>query len=72
MVFRGFNSATLLHTLGEEIQEDGRPAYIYYFGDWDPSGKDIQRYAMGEVREHAPDADITFEGIAVTPQQIAA
>lgn len=39
-------------------------------GDWDPSGVDISRAAECGIREFAPKAEIAFERIAVTPQQI--
>ena len=71
MVFRGYSSEGYLYTLGEEIKAHGRPTCIYYFGDYDPSGIDIARAALKRVREFAPDATITFERIAVTPEQIA-
>ena len=71
MVFRGYSSLSFLHSLAEEMRHDGRPAFVDYFGDWDPSGKDIERAAIKEVREQAADVDIYFERIAVTPQQIA-
>ena len=46
MVFRGYSSISFLHSLAEEMRHDGRPAFVYYFGDWDPSGKDIERAAI--------------------------
>jgi hypothetical protein len=46
------------------------PTYIYHFGDFDPSG-DAGEKIEETLRELAPDADIMFERIAVTPEQIA-
>ena len=45
---------------------------IYYLGDHDPSGDDIARNVEVRLREFAPDAALTFERLAVTPDQIAA
>jgi hypothetical protein len=70
MVFRGYGSEGYLYTLGEEIRQHRRPVTIFYIGDHDPSGVDIQRAALQRVREFAPDAQITLERIAVTPAQI--
>jgi len=72
LVFRGYNSASFLRIMAQEIEGSGRPAFVYYFGDWDPSGEDIPRDALKQVREHIPDVDITFERITVIPEQITA
>ena len=49
-----------------------KPAFLYYFGDYDPSGVDIPRVTEARLREFAPRAEIHFERIAVTPAQIKA
>lgn len=71
MIARGFSSDTFLHETAQEIMADGKPAVIYQLGDHDPSGVaawlDIQR----KLREFvSDDLDLTFERIAVTPEQI--
>jgi hypothetical protein len=53
------------------IDAQDKPAYLYYFGDFDPSGLDIPRKVECDLREFAPDADIEFERVAVTREQIA-
>jgi hypothetical protein len=40
------------------------PAFLYYFGDHDPSGVDITRAVEEGIREFAPGADVTLEWIA--------
>ena len=70
MVCRGYPSITFLHAAAEEIEERGKPTYIYYFGDADPSGLDITRAVESGLREFAPGAEIHFERVAVTAQQI--
>jgi hypothetical protein len=70
MVTRGFPSLSYLHEAGELIAAESSPTYLYYFGDFDPSGMDITRVVENGIREFAPDADITFNRVAVTPQQI--
>jgi hypothetical protein len=72
MVFRGYSSVSYLYGLAEEIRADGRPTYIYYVGDHDPSGVDIQRYVTKTVREMAPAAELHVERLAVLPAQIKA
>ena len=70
MVTRGYPSLTYLHGAAEQIAALGKPAHLYYFGDYDPSGVDITRAVEQGLREFAPDADIEFERVAVTEQQI--
>ena len=70
MVTRGYASLSYLHSAAEAIAAKGKPAYLYYFGDHDPSGLDITRAVEEGIREFAPAADIFFERIAVTPEQI--
>jgi hypothetical protein len=70
MVTRGYPSLTFLHEAGQAIAAQGKPTFIYYFGDHDPSGLDIPRKVEEELRGFAPDVDITFERVAVTPEQI--
>jgi hypothetical protein len=70
MVSRGFSSETYLYGSAEVIEHEDRPAYIYYVGDWDPSGKLIPENIEKKLREFAPDAEIHFERLLVRPDQI--
>jgi hypothetical protein len=70
MVTRGFPSLSYLHEAAMAIGRQDRTSFLYYFGDYDPSGLDINRVVEKGVRDFAPDTDITFERAAVTPQQI--
>ena len=72
MVTRGFASLSYLHTAAEAITAVGKPAYLYYFGDRDPSGVVIDRKIEQDLRTFAPTAEIHFERVAVTPEQVAA
>ena len=69
MVARGYSSLTFLHSAAEAIEANGKPAYIYHFGDLDPSGQDAARDIEAKLRRYAPDAEIHFERVAVTRQQ---
>jgi hypothetical protein len=70
MVSRGFSSLTYLYEAAEAISDQGKPAYLYYFGDHDPSGLRIDAAIERRLRELAPHADIEFERVAVRPEQI--
>lgn len=70
MVSRGFSSRTYLYHAAQEIKKQDRPAFIYYIGDWDASGKIIPENIEAQLRKFAPDAEIHFERLLVTPEQI--
>ena len=68
MVARGYASLSFLYNAAEFIAELAVPAYIYHLGDFDPSGVNAGEKIEETLRELAPDADIVFARIAVTPE----
>ncbi len=70
MSARGYASLSFLHEAAECIADLDVPAYIYHFGDHDPSGINAAEKIEKTLRELAPDAEICFERVAVTPEQI--
>jgi hypothetical protein len=70
MVARGYSSLSFLHSAAEVISEQRRPCFIYHLGDYDPSGVNAGESIERTLRELAPEADIRFERLAVTPEQI--
>src|SRR6185295_6764294 len=68
MVTRGYPSISYLYEAAESIAAEQKPAYLYYFGDYDPSGIDITRAVESGIREFAPEAEIYFERLAVTTE----
>jgi hypothetical protein len=70
MVARGYASLSFLHTAAEYINDLDVPTYIYHLGDFDPSGVNAGEKIEETLREMAPDADISFQRIAVKPWQI--
>jgi hypothetical protein len=70
MVAKGYASLSFLHSAAMAIQDKGRPAYIYHFGDLDPSGVDAARDIEAKLRRYAPAAEIHFERPAVTREQV--
>ena len=70
MVTRGFASLSYIHNAAKEIERIDKPTSIYYFGDYDPSGVEIDRNLERRLREFAPGSDIRFERVAVRREQI--
>lgn len=71
-VVRGYSSLSYLHSAAQTITAEGKPTYIYYLGDLDPSGVDIPIKIEQYLRQFAPRAEIHFSRAAVNPEQIAA
>jgi hypothetical protein len=71
MVARGYASLSFLHSAAEHINSLDVPVYIYHLGDYDPSGVNAGEKIEETLRELAPGAEIHFERLAVTEQQIA-
>lgn len=69
---RGYSSLTFLHDAARRIEAFDGPIHIYHIGDSDPSGENAGEVIERTLREMAPDADIVFERLAVTDEQIAA
>jgi len=72
MVARGFSSETFIHSAAQTIADEGKPAYLYYFGDHDPSGVEIDRKIEAGIRKYVPKAEVHFQRVAVHEWQIDA
>ena len=72
LISRGYSSETFLYQTAEEINaEDKSLAVIYQLGDHDRDGVRAWEAIQKRLREFVDDdIDLTFERIAVTPEQI--
>lgn len=70
MIARGYASLSFLHGSAEYIARLRKPAYLYHFGDHDPSGVNAGEKIEQTLRKLAPNAEIHFERVAVTRDQI--
>lgn len=68
---RGYSSATFLQQAAERFRGiSSRKIAILYFGDFDPSGMDIERYAMEKIQDvHGIEFDV-FDRVALVKEQI--
>lgn len=69
MVTRGYSSLSFLYNAAETISVYNKPTFLYYFGDYDPSGVDISRNVQRRIHQFT-DVPFHFERVAVTPEQI--
>jgi hypothetical protein len=73
LVLRGYPSLTLLWENAQRLSEvdDGvERIVILYFGDFDPSGMDIQRSAIAHIEEDF-GIKVEYQRVALTREQIA-
>ena len=70
MVARGYASLSFLYSAAEYINDLDVPTYIYHLGDFDPSGVNAGEKIEETLSELAPDAEIVFGRLAVTPEQL--
>jgi hypothetical protein len=66
----GYSSISFLHEAAVDLSHLGCPIYIYQLGDLDPSGAQAAEAIEKDLRGFAPDTEIHFERIAITPEQI--
>jgi hypothetical protein len=64
----GYTSDSFVRSAVSHI--DARPVFIYYFGDYDPSGANISEVLERKLYYHAQDACIVFQRVAVNREQI--
>ena len=70
---RGFSSITFLHTNTKrlkEIQDTGRSIFIRYFGDFDPSGENIEDNIKNKLKRYGLSG-IYFDRIAINETHIS-
>lgn len=70
MVTRGYSSKSFLYESAQILRRNGKANVLVYFGDHDPSGRDIDRDIEAKLRTYAPEADFTFERLAVLEEQV--
>jgi len=70
-VLRGYSSESFAWSVAESLRRQYKHTYLYQLGDHDPSGVDAWRNFEEKVRGFVPEAKVTFERIAVLPEQIS-
>jgi hypothetical protein len=66
---RGMSGIAFLHVQAEKLPADC-PCFIYHLGDLDKWGLVAGEKIEEDLGNFAPDADIHFERLAITPEQI--
>lgn len=66
---KGYPSLSLLEE-ARSMWDKGQGVAMLYFGDSDPTGKDIPRHILKEMKSRALCEDVSLRECAVTPEQI--
>lgn len=69
MVNKGYSSCSAMHDAFQRLENDGRPVVVLYFGDHDPSGKDMVRDIKNRFEEFGL-SDFEIYNPALSMQQI--
>jgi hypothetical protein len=70
---RGYSSLSFLHEAALDLESKERPARIFHFGDYDPSGQDAIATVQRDLPLLAPNTanrGFEFTIVAVRPEQI--
>jgi hypothetical protein len=67
LVMRGFPSETFIYSAAEAINESEKKTWVYYFGDYDPSGVKISDSIETKLYEWSDL--VRFVRVAITPEQ---
>jgi hypothetical protein len=70
MIGKGFSSLSYNREVAKEIIHASKPAHIFYFGDYDKSGFDIENSIRSDVLEFAKGAEVHWERVAIVKPQI--
>ena len=64
---RGFCSTSFAYAIGEQWREIEKPIHVYYIGDHDSTGRDIERSARERLAEFS-ERDFSWTRLAVEPE----
>ncbi|MDQ2880489.1 MAG: hypothetical protein M3Y48_04295 [Actinomycetota bacterium] len=68
---KGQSSVTFAYEAAQQYKHDHRPVSIYYVGDHDPAGLEIEAQLGMKLRKHSGRDDLTLRRLACTPEQVA-
>jgi hypothetical protein len=66
----GYGSLTQLMSQAEQLKKIGKPIILLYFGDFDPSGLDIDRSACERLSDYSGGVDFQFIRVALVESDI--
>lgn len=65
---RGYSSTTFAWSIARNWEGITKPISIYYIGDHDASGRDIERSVIAKLKEYSGGMEFAWHRIAVNPE----
>lgn len=65
---RGFSSITFAYAIAQEWKRTDKDIYVYYIGDFDPSGMDLERSVRETITRYADGVSFHWKRLAVLPE----
>ena len=65
---RGYSSTSFVWNIARDWKKIKKPIHVYYVGDHDPSGRDIERSVIASLKEYGRD-DFHWKRLGVNPDQ---
>lgn len=65
---RGYSSTSFAWSIARDWRRIEKPIHVFYVGDHDPSGRDIERSIVRSLREHSGGRDFAWRRLAVEPE----
>jgi hypothetical protein len=66
---RGYSSKSYAWNIAQAWKEIEKPIFIYYIGDHDPSGRDLERSMRERLTRYSQDHPFTWRRLGVLPEQ---
>jgi len=65
---RGYSSITFAHAIAEDWKRINKDIYVYYIGDFDPSGMDLERSIRETITRYADGVTFHWKRLAILPK----
>jgi hypothetical protein len=69
-IVRGYSGISYLHEAALQWREIEKPIFVYYLGDFDPAGLDLERDIREKMKRYS-QRDFSWERLAVNPEDFS-
>jgi hypothetical protein len=70
-IVRGFSGVSYLAEIGQQWREIQKPIFVFYLGDFDPSGLDLERDSREKLMRYS-GREISWQRLGVNPEDFSA
>jgi hypothetical protein len=69
-IVRGYSGISYLHEAAMQWRDIEKPIFVYYLGDFDPAGLDLERDIREKMKRYS-QRDFTWKRLAVNPEDFS-